>query len=156
MSGSSTPTSDAPNTAPARQHRRGATSQSHNHRPALAQAGESVIGQFATSVTSRYSMSAWRVGTVHPHTIVGRRQAGSSREHHTRAGSGGATWVHRMAPSSKVAQWRCTVRTSCGAMSSQGHVVPNTAPARPHQRGATGQSHNRRPALAQAGESVVG
>ena len=50
----------------------------------------------------------------------------------------------------------CTVGMSCGAMSLQGHVAPNTAPARPHRRGATGQSHNHRPALAQAGESVIG
>ena len=120
------------------------------------QAGEFMIDQFATSVMFWYSMSAWHIGMMHLHVIVGCRQAGSSQEHHTRTESGGTMWVHQIASSSKVAWWRCMVRMFCGAMLLQGYVVMNMASVWPHQHGATGQSHNCRPVLAQAGESVVG
>ena len=97
------------------------TGQSHNHRPVLAQASEFMIGQFTMSVTSPgwhvcmarwHSVSAWRVGTVHLHSIISHRQVGSLWEHHTQAGSGGAMWVCWMAPSSKVTWWR-GVQSGC-------------------------------------------
>ena len=94
---------------------------------------------------------------VHPHGIIGHRQAGFLWEYHMQIGNEGIMWVCLLDGIIKQSHLmkRCMIRTFCSAMLLQGHVVLNMAPAQPHQCGATGQSHNHRSALAQAGELMI-